>query len=562
MKYIYSIILSISFILYSNDIKATTPNITSLSPSIGANGIFISILGSNFSDVNKVYVPSSDGPPYSATYFIYGNHIEVGISTSNHPISGPITLSGTFGSVVSPAYTITAQAAGFMCSPVVSTSGVGIVPNSSAQTVTGVAGYLYYWTFTGVAGTAYRFSSCSSIDNTQLNLYDIAGNQIAGNDDFGPACSGLAASLEWKAPTSGVYYILLSSNNCNPLVNNTSLVYSIFTPITPSISSISHRNAPVGTNVSIMGSSFNNVIGVYYHSTYGDILSSISKFSNHIEFVVHDDEISGTLTLTGLFGTLTTPLLSITGFVPSITGVLSIRKVPDYVTIMGLNFIDVKNCYFNSTGLGSNYTTNVVDYITHLEVFLPDNAIAGTLTLTGSFGSIVTSDLFIGVLAPVILSIYPLIVSSGNFLTISGSNINSVDDLLFTTNDGLPQSHVFDVYPNYLVVQVPKNAISGPLTLEGLFGTLGTDAITVVAPVTAIETQINNAIEIYPNPSSGSFTIKSPEGKITISNMFGSVVYNISTSGIRYLNGLLQGIYIVKFTTNAGSRSVKKLIIE
>jgi hypothetical protein len=64
-----------------------------------------------------------------------------------------------------------------------------------------------------VAGAVYRISSCGASYDTQLTIYTSACNQIAYNDDNGPACSGLQASVQFTSP-GGTLYSVFNRWNC------------------------------------------------------------------------------------------------------------------------------------------------------------------------------------------------------------------------------------------------------------------------------------------------------------------------------------------------------------
>jgi hypothetical protein len=64
-----------------------------------------------------------------------------------------------------------------------------------------------------VAGAVYRVSSCGAGYDTQLTIYTGTCGFIAYNDDNGPACSGLAASVDFTSP-GGTIYSVFHRWNC------------------------------------------------------------------------------------------------------------------------------------------------------------------------------------------------------------------------------------------------------------------------------------------------------------------------------------------------------------
>lgn len=106
-----------------------------------------------------------------------------------------------------------------------------ITPTTTWQNVTGAASAKRYWTFNATAGCTYDFSTCNSVNSndTYLRLYS-GTNPITAilqtlNDDNGPWCSGLKASLNWTCGTTGVYSILLTNYSCANLSASTILSY-------------------------------------------------------------------------------------------------------------------------------------------------------------------------------------------------------------------------------------------------------------------------------------------------------------------------------------------------
>jgi hypothetical protein len=68
-----------------------------------------------------------------------------------------------------------------------------------------------------VAGCTYRISNCGSGFDTQLTIRNSVGTAVAYNDDNGPACAGLAASVDFVCPANGQYWIQLNRYNCSTI---------------------------------------------------------------------------------------------------------------------------------------------------------------------------------------------------------------------------------------------------------------------------------------------------------------------------------------------------------
>ncbi|MCF8257413.1 MAG: T9SS type A sorting domain-containing protein [Flavobacteriales bacterium] len=64
-----------------------------------------------------------------------------------------------------------------------------------------------------VAGAIYRISSCGASYDTQLSIYTTGCTYLTYNDDNGPACSGLQASVDVTSP-GGNLYSVFNMYNC------------------------------------------------------------------------------------------------------------------------------------------------------------------------------------------------------------------------------------------------------------------------------------------------------------------------------------------------------------
>lgn len=59
-----------------------------------------------------------------------------------------------------------------------------------------------------VAGAVYRISSCGASFDTQLSIYTTGCAYVAYNDDNGPSCGGVAASVQFTSPGGDLYSVL------------------------------------------------------------------------------------------------------------------------------------------------------------------------------------------------------------------------------------------------------------------------------------------------------------------------------------------------------------------
>jgi hypothetical protein len=134
----------------------------------------------------------------------------------------------------------------------------------------------YY--FNAISGTSYVFNTCdTTLVNTKIRLYDVAGTEIASNDDNGPYCQGIKASLYYTAATTGNVYVVVTSTDCNVLSGNTTLTYQSIAPAAaPIITSFTPASGPVGTTVKILGKHFTGVTGVAFNNVVASSIQFVS----------------------------------------------------------------------------------------------------------------------------------------------------------------------------------------------------------------------------------------------------------------------------------------------
>jgi hypothetical protein len=65
-----------------------------------------------------------------------------------------------------------------------------------------------------IAGATYSLSNCGSGFDTQMTVRDASGTSVAFNDDGGPVCGGLSASINFTPTTTGDYRIHLNRYDC------------------------------------------------------------------------------------------------------------------------------------------------------------------------------------------------------------------------------------------------------------------------------------------------------------------------------------------------------------
>ncbi|MBY0426156.1 MAG: IPT/TIG domain-containing protein [Cytophagales bacterium] len=197
---------------------------------------------------------------------------------------------------------------GQLCSST-ETFGGGLSITTTTQTYNVSAGAIYNWTFSGVTNNVYTFSSCLASEDTYLRIYDSNKTFLKSVDDNGPSCSGSRASIEFSPTSNGIYFVELARYSCATLTSSFGFTYSRRTVTPPTITGFNPVPATVGSVVSILGTNLSQVSSVYFTGVSYGVSPSI--YQNYLLVTVPNGAVTGTLTLTGAFGALTTPSLSI-----------------------------------------------------------------------------------------------------------------------------------------------------------------------------------------------------------------------------------------------------------
>ena len=221
---------------------------------------------------------------YDASYTELASNDDNGPLFSGVPasLSWTCTTSGTYY-ITACHYTCTAFTnSGSMSywstmAPYGVNSGTTITPTSAWQNQAYTAGNLYWYYFYGNAGTAYDFSLCDNTEDTYLKIFDLYWNQVAYNDDNGPFCSGVPASLEWTPATSGTYIVAVYHYGCNPFTNSANLAYRILSctpPAAPASVTATPSTICGGGTSMLNATSTGNTINWWNAATGGTFMGS------------------------------------------------------------------------------------------------------------------------------------------------------------------------------------------------------------------------------------------------------------------------------------------------
>jgi hypothetical protein len=196
--------------------------------------------------------------------------------------------------------------------------------------------------------------------------------------------------------------------------------------VTPAISSLNPTSGPVGTSVTITGTTFTGATAVSFNGTAAafTVVNSTS-----ITTSVPAGATTGNVTVTTPSGTsngvaftvtVVTPTPTITSFTPG-SG-----PVGTSVTITGTNFTGATSVAFNGTAAA--FTVNSA---TSISTTVPAGASTGTITVTTPGGTATSATSFTVVPAPTITSFTPASGPVGTVVTITGTNLTGATSVAF-----------------------------------------------------------------------------------------------------------------------------------
>ncbi|WP_162051915.1 IPT/TIG domain-containing protein [Pontibacter pamirensis] len=264
------------------------------------------------------------------------------------------------------------------------------------------------------------------------------------------------------------------------VVSKTILSFNV--PIT--ITSVTEEARP-GANITITGTRLNWVEGVVFDSDTVD--EFVSQTASELVLQVPMTAKTGTLFLLG-GGTEPMSIETENELVVTLPQVTALPTTPfntgSNVTITGTNLDLVKAIMF--TGVGEAVVTEFVSQTpTQIVAQIPANAATGPLTLVAMSDVEVETTQYLIVVLPAVTALSPNAVRHGQNLTITGTNLNLVEEIQFTGVGEANVSEFVDQSATQIVVEVPGNASTGTLTMVASSGVEveTTQQVNIVLPV-------------------------------------------------------------------------------
>jgi hypothetical protein len=242
----------------------------------------------------------------------------------------------------------------------------------------------------------------------------------------------------------------------------------------PVINNFRPASGPVGTEVIVSGSNFDNAT-VRFNGVMID-RNDITSNSNTISFHVPSGASTGPIAIETVAGTAFTsnftvvPPPQIGSFSP-LSGAVGLT-----VTISGSNFDNASSVQFNGTEVGPlNFQVNPP---LSISAKVPVGATTGVITVTTPAGSVTSSDNF--TVAPVVNSFSPLSGPAGTVVAVTGNNFENITDVFF---NGIKAKTFTMQSTTSLEATVPAGAGPGLITVASAIGSGSSSYTFMVTPL-------------------------------------------------------------------------------
>ncbi len=476
----------------SNFLASTLPSITSVSPNFATNGQGINIFGGNFFNTVTVKFGSitANSPTIISTTEIAVN-VPTGASSPDITVTTPdgsvtytnfITGSGPIVYGFSPSYGGIGTSVALYGTDLQAVTDVTF--NGVRERVTGYGGTNLNVSLTNNPGTgrirvtlgASSFTTSTNFTNSSApivsDFYPTLGppgstvtidgiNFVSGTAvKFGsiPAAASVVAGTQISAtvPTAGVgnYPLTLTSTGGSYTTGSNFTV----TGTGPIITSLSQSNGVRGATLTLNGANFANLgsSAVKFNGAVGTFATPTS--TTELTVTVPAGATTGYITVTnaGGAGCASPSLFYLQPWISSLSA--SGVAVNGSLVISGRNFSGLTSVLINGLSYAFSNTAS------QIFVSIPSNATPGRLEITTPGGSYISTNVF-GIL-PKIYSFSPTIGPAGTVVTINGTSLSDVTDVMF----GNVGTTDFTAGTDEIQVVVPVNAVSGPITVVSPYG--------------------------------------------------------------------------------------------
>ena len=271
----------------------------------------------------------------------------------------------------------------------------------------------------------------------------------------------------------------------------TSSVTDFTVYLTPSITSFTPSSGPVGTEVTLTGTNFNDATSVVFIDAIAASFTVVNE--NSITASVPIGANTGTISVTAPGGVASSATSFDVIHAPTLTSFTpGSGNIGFVVKLTGTNFTGATAVTFN----GIAATTMTVDNATSITVTVPNGTTSGKIIVTTPGGTATSATDFLIVAPPILTNFTPTSGSYGTEVTLSGTNFTGVSAVAV---NGAVATNITVLSATALTFTIPSDATTGKITVTGPGGIATSTAdfpVTLVAGATRIN-PIDHSVMIW-----------------------------------------------------------------
>lgn len=281
--------------------------------------------------------------------------------------------------------------------------------------------------------------------------------------------------------------IAVSNGEADPIIITTT---TDLTVTLPTLTAISPNPAKAGTALTITGTDLDLVKTVVFGGNK-NVTEFVSQTSTTMEVTIPADALDGSISIITDSNIKTDSEAELILVAPTIASVSPnpVKNGAD-LTITGTH-LDLVSAVTFSGGVGG---TIVNQSATEIQVTVPDLAVTGPVTVSTLSNKSALSD-ELSLIKPTITSIEPMALIAGNDITLTGTDFDLVQTVIFNNNlivNVTPESETS------ITVTVPEAAESGTIKLVTINGdeVESMESLAITTPNTPVISSITNVV--YP----------------------------------------------------------------
>ena len=310
----------------------------------------------------------------------------------------------------------------------------------------------------GPTGSAVTITGTNLINTTALRFNGVSATFAVSSD------TQLTATVPSSA-TTGPISLTTPAGGARSLAD-----FGVTVTLPPTITGFAPPGGPVGTPVTITGTSFTGATAVKFNGTAATAFTV--NLDTQITATVPSGATTGPISVTTPAGTGASATSFTIGGTPTISSFSPTHGVVGAtVTVHGTNFTGATSVTFNGTS--ASFTVNTTIKIT---ATVPVDATTGKIGVTTPTGPALSASSF--TVAPRITGFSPTSGASGASVTITGANFTAATSVRF---NGTAATYTVDS-GTQIAATVPAAATSGKITVTTSAGTATSATDFTVAP--------------------------------------------------------------------------------